>query len=60
MHYEGFLSRRSTHTRRHSPSEAHALYERYLEELSGYLDIKVRGGADLETMASERLPVETL
>ncbi|CAG2139696.1 antitoxin Xre/MbcA/ParS toxin-binding domain-containing protein [Cupriavidus plantarum] len=42
------------------PSGAPAPYERYLDELSGYLHIKVRGGADLATLASERLPVETL
>ncbi|QET01658.1 DUF2384 domain-containing protein [Cupriavidus pauculus] len=42
------------------PSGAPAPYERYLDRLSGYLGIKVRGGADLATLASERLPVEIL
>lgn len=42
------------------PSGAQAPYERYLDELSAFLSTKVRGGADLATLANDRLPVETL
>ncbi|RLK31670.1 antitoxin Xre-like helix-turn-helix domain-containing protein [Cupriavidus plantarum] len=42
------------------PSGARAPYERYLEDLSAFLSTKVRGGADLATLASDRLPAETL
>ncbi len=42
------------------PSGAKLLYDRYLHELSEFLSTDVRSGADLATLAADRLPVETL
>ncbi|PLP96201.1 antitoxin Xre/MbcA/ParS toxin-binding domain-containing protein [Cupriavidus pauculus] len=42
------------------PTGAQAPYERYLERLSSFLSTKVRTGADLATLANDRLPVDIL
>lgn len=42
------------------PSGAQAPYERYLDKLSAFLSTKVRTGADLATLANDRLPVDIL
>ncbi|MWL91930.1 MULTISPECIES: antitoxin Xre/MbcA/ParS toxin-binding domain-containing protein [Cupriavidus] len=42
------------------PSGAVAPYERYLDRLSAFLSTKVRTGADLATLANDRLPVDIL
>ncbi|RZT35533.1 type II RES/Xre toxin-antitoxin system antitoxin [Cupriavidus agavae] len=42
------------------PSGARAPYERYLDQLSAFLSTKVRNGADLATLAHDRLPADIL
>jgi len=42
------------------PSGARAPYERYLDQLSDFLSTKVRSGADLATLANDRLPADIL
>lgn len=48
------------HTISFSPSGAQAPHERYLERLSVFLSTTIRTGADLATLAHDRLPVDTL